>query len=74
MELLNEMQIVDLKNAGIGNDGVKMPSLPMTVNTSVTNINLFFNEIGAKGAAVLADVLKKNTSLTFIDGDRSRRE
>jgi hypothetical protein len=39
------------------------------VNTSVTNINLKQNGIGAEGAVALIDALQVNTSLTSICHD-----
>jgi hypothetical protein len=39
----------------------------LEVNTSVTNIELRYNAIGAEGASVLINALKVNTSVTTID-------
>jgi Ran GTPase-activating protein (RanGAP) involved in mRNA processing and transport len=41
----------------------------LKVNTSLANINLAWNGIGAEGASALADALKVNTSLTEINLD-----
>jgi hypothetical protein len=50
MESLHEMQSVDLREAGIGVDGVKMLA---NENMMVTDINLFNNQIGDEGATRL---------------------
>jgi len=41
------------------------------VNTSLTKINLFNNNIGAEGAKYVAEALKVNTSLTKINLNRN---
>jgi hypothetical protein len=39
----------------------------LKTNTFLTTIDLFWNQIGDKGASALADALKVNTSMTKID-------
>ena len=38
----------------------------MKYNTSLTTLDLYSNEIGVGGAAVVADCLRNNTSLTKL--------
>jgi Ran GTPase-activating protein (RanGAP) involved in mRNA processing and transport len=47
--------------------GVSALADALKTNTSVKNINLSLNGIGAVGASALADALKMNTTVTRID-------
>ena len=50
--------------SSIGAEGAKYVAEALKVNTSLTEIHLFYNYIGAEGAKYVAEALKVNTSLT----------
>jgi hypothetical protein len=64
---LDKKRSVHLQGANIDDEGASAFADALTVNTSVTEINLRDNYIGAEGASSLANALKVNTSVTQID-------
>jgi hypothetical protein len=73
MASLHETQRVDLRYAGISDDGATTLANGLRENTSVTNIDFSYNDIDDEGAVALADALKFNTSVTTIDIARNKR-
>jgi Ran GTPase-activating protein (RanGAP) involved in mRNA processing and transport len=63
---LHETRIVELESASIDAEGASALADALTVNTSVTKINLKDNQFGAEGASALADALKVNTTVTTV--------
>lgn len=63
---LNTLHLSDTYGA-LGPLGAKALSGALKVNSSLTNLNLRFNQIGASGAQALSDALEINTTLTKLD-------
>jgi hypothetical protein len=57
---------IDFSYCSIGTQGASALAEALTVNTSVTDINLDRNTIGDDGASALVDVLNINTSVTSL--------
>jgi hypothetical protein len=74
-EKLNQIQVlstllpkccaIDAHTLGI--DGVKALADALKVNSTITSIDLSYNNVGDDGAKALADVLKVNSTTTSID-------
>jgi hypothetical protein len=74
-EKLNQVQVlstllpkccaIDAHTLGI--DGVKALADALKVNSTITSINLSYNNVDVDGAKALADALKVNSTITSID-------
>lgn len=56
-----------LKDCEIDDKCVKKLGASLKVNTSLTNLNLFSNNLGSIGAKYIAEALVKNCTLQFLD-------
>ena len=61
------VRALDFEGSGLKNGAVRKLAHILRVNTTVTRLNLSWNEIGSKGATYLADSLVKNCTLTHLD-------
>ena len=58
---------VDLLDKGLGDDGIARLAKELAENTTVTELILSHNQVGAAGAASLASALEKNATLWELD-------
>jgi len=63
----NRLEMLDLNNVRVGNDGMKRMSLALALNTLLKRLDLTFNSIGPEGAKALAHALERNRHLQHLD-------
>ena len=67
----NDPRLVELTLAwtACGDWGVEILSDVLKVNTVLTDLNLYHNDVGPRGASALARALRKNSTINIIDLD-----
>jgi hypothetical protein len=61
------VRALDFAGCGLRNGPVRKLAHILKVNTTITRLNLAWNEIGSKGVSYLADSLLRNSTLAHLD-------
>lgn len=63
----NCLQMLDLNNVRVGDQGTKRMSCALALNMVLTRLDMAFNSIGPEGAQALATALERNRHLKHLD-------
>jgi hypothetical protein len=64
---LARLHTLDLRESGVGDDGVVALAAGLRANRSLTTLNLEMNDVGDVGALALAELLRAGSSLESLD-------